>query len=57
MTGNIFSKQTTDLLDLIKTHAKEVADLAARYDDALRVINNQAAELEYLRNEQRRRVE
>lgn len=57
MSGNIFSKQTTDLLDLIKTHAKEVADLAARYDDALRVINNQAAELEYLRNEQRRRVE
>ena len=57
MTGNIFSKQTTDLLELIKEHAKEVADLAARYDDALRVINNQAAELEYLRNEQRRRVE
>lgn len=51
MTGNIFSKQTTDLLDLIKTHAKEVADLAARYDDALRVINNQNAELEFLRAE------
>lgn len=56
MTGNIFSKNTTQLLELVKEHAREVGELAARYDDALRVINNQQAELEFLRNELARKA-
>lgn len=51
MTGNIFSKHTTQLLELVKEHAREVGDLARRYDDALKRMNDMQAELEFLRAE------
>lgn len=51
MTGNIFSRQTTDLLELVKAHAREIADLALRYDDLLKRNNDLQAEVEFLRSE------